>query len=190
MTGHARGPDEAVRAFVALELDAAARQRVAELTQRLRPLLPGARWVAVENLHLTLRFLGPSRPDALARIAPDLDRAAAACPPCTAPMPGLGMFPERGRPRVLWLDLALPEPILALQAACERAAVAAGFERESRPFRSHLTLARLRDGERPGPLPLPELGEARLERVRLFRSELRPQGPLYTVLGTFPLGRG
>jgi 2'-5' RNA ligase len=91
---------------------------------------------------------------------------------------------------VLWLDMALPEPVLQLQAACERAAVAAGFEPEARPFRSHLTLARFGDEERTPPLPRPDLGEARLERVRLFRSELRPQGPLYTALGTFPLGRG
>ena len=190
MTGRAGGRDEPVRAFVALEIDAGARERLAELIGGLRPLLPGARWVAASNLHLTLRFLGPSRPDALARIALDLERAAAACPPCTAPMLALGTFPERGRPRVLWLDMALPEPILALQSACERAAVAAGFEREPRPFRSHLTLARFRDGGRAGPLPRPELGEARLERVTLFRSELRPQGPLYTALGTFALGRG
>jgi RNA 2',3'-cyclic 3'-phosphodiesterase len=189
MTRRARD-DEAARAFVALEIDAAARARVAELMAKLRPLAPGARWVAVENLHLTLRFLGPSRPEALERIASDLDRATAACPPSTAPMRELGMFPERGSPRVLWLDIALPEPILGLQEASERAAVAAGFERESRPFRSHLTLARFRDAERPGPLPRHELGEAQLERVTLFRSELRPQGPVYTALRVFPLGRG
>jgi 2'-5' RNA ligase len=181
---------ESIRAFVALEIDAGARRRLAELIESLRPVIAGLRFVKAENLHLTLRFLGRSRPEPLARLARDLDRAAAACPPTAAPLGALGLFPPRGRPRILWLDVAFPQPILDLQEACERAAVVAGFAPEARAFRSHLTLGRFRAPARPPALPAVELGELLLERLVLFRSELRPQGPVYTPVEVFPLGRG
>ena len=92
------------------------------------------------------------------RCAPLLAAAAAACPPAEAQVAGLGTFPERGSPRVLWLGLAVPAAILDLQRACERAARAAGFEREERPFRAHLTLGRWRDRAPRPELPPADLG--------------------------------
>jgi 2'-5' RNA ligase len=101
---------------------------------------------------------------------------------------GLGTFPERGSPRVLWLGLAVPDTVLVLQAACERAAVADGFPREDRPFKPHLTLGRWRERDRRPELPEADLGAARVDTLVLFRSELRPQGAVYTPLARFPLG--
>jgi 2'-5' RNA ligase len=99
------------------------------------------------------------------------------------------MFPQRGSPRVLWLGLDVPPPVVDLQAACERAARAAGFEKEERPFRAHLTLGRWRESTpRPELLPA-DLGSTRLEALVLFRSDLRPDGAVYTPLARFPLGR-
>ncbi|MEE8217435.1 MAG: glycerol-3-phosphate acyltransferase, partial [Vicinamibacteria bacterium] len=86
---------------------------------------------------LWLRFLGSSSPKQIASLRPALVAAAAACGPARARVADLGTFPQRGRPRVLWLGIALPQPVLDLQAACEEAAVAAGFPPEARPFRSH-----------------------------------------------------
>jgi len=183
-------PGDGIRAFVALEIDEEARRHLAELIGKLRGTLRGLRLVQPENLHLTLRFLGPASPEALQRLAPDLEQAAAACAACNAALGKPGFFPPRGRPRVLWLDVSLPPPVMELQHACERAAVAAGFPAETRPFRCHLTIGRFRDAERPGAPPeLPPI-ELRLERLILFRSELRPQGPLYTALASFPLRGG
>ena len=178
-----------VRAFVALPLDAAALGRVAETVGSLRPRIAGVRWVRPEGLHLTLRFLGPSAPQALATIEPALRTAAAACPATVARLSGLGVFPERGSPRVLWLGVAVDSGVLALQEACERAAIEAGFTPEGRAFRPHLTLGRWRDRAPRPSLPDIELGESALDRLVLFRSDLRPSGAVYTPLGVFPLGR-
>lgn len=178
-----------VRAFVALPLDAAALDRVAETIADLRPRIAGIRWVRPEGLHLTLRFLGPSSPQALASIEPALRAAVAACPATVARVSGLGVFPERGSPRVLWLGLALDARALGLQQACERAAVDAGFAAEGRAFRPHLTLGRWRDRAPRPSLPDVDLGETVLDRLVLFRSDLRPTGAVYTPLGVFPLGR-
>ena len=112
---------EDVRAFVALELDAEVRKAIAELVAGLRPRVSRARWVRPEGLHLTLRFLGSSSPKQIASLRPALAAAAAACGPARARVADLGTFPQRGRPRVLWLGIALPQPVLDLQAACEEA---------------------------------------------------------------------
>jgi 2'-5' RNA ligase len=183
-----RGPR--IRAFVALETDHALRARVADLVVRLSRELTGLRWVSPGALHLTLRFLGPSAPEALDRLKPALREAAGRCPAAVVRAGPLGMFPERGSPRVLWLALELPASVSVLQQDCERAAVAAGFPPESRDFRAHLTLARWKDaGPRPA-LPEVDLGQTALERLVLFRSNLRPTGAVHTPIEVFPLAGG
>ena len=176
------------RAFIALRLDQEFKDRISETTRRLQERVNGVRWVSTENLHLTLRFLGASSRESLDGLEPALGAAAAGCPACEAEVSGLGMFPERGSPRVLWLGVALPETVFRLQEACEAAAVAAGFPPESRPFRSHLTLGRFREAAARPTLPSMALGLARLDTLVLFKSDLRRQGAVYTPLGEFRLG--
>ncbi len=178
---------ESVRCFVALDLGPAPREALRDLQARLRPRLGAVRLVRPEGIHLTLRFLGPSSPSRLERLRPDLAAAAAACPPCEVHVRGIGTFPARGSPRVLWLGIELPQPLLALQQACERAARAAGFEPEPRSFRAHLTLGRWRERASRPELPEVDLGRTRLDTLTLFRSELRPDGAVYTPLARFPL---
>jgi 2'-5' RNA ligase len=178
------------RAFVALELDDALHERLAALAAELRPSFPGLRFVRAQGIHLTLRFLGQSSPAQLERLGAMLAEAAAAYPATTAPVAGLGVFPARGSPRVLWLGIDVADPVLDLQAACERAAVRAGFEPEHRRFRAHLTLGRWRDRASSPALPAVDLGPTRLSTLTLFRSDLGPGGSLYTALGRWSLGGG
>jgi 2'-5' RNA ligase len=179
---------DVVRAFLALELDAELHERLARLVDGLRPRLPGCRFAPVENAHLTLRFLGPASPRALESIARALAPAAAECPAADVPLTGLGTFPPHGAPRILWLGLDLPPPMRALQAACEHAAREAGFEPETRAFRPHLTLGRWRDHVARPRLPEIEPATARVLRLVLFRSDLRPAGAVHTALHAFALG--
>jgi 2'-5' RNA ligase len=182
--------DGSVRAFVALDLDPRLREALGELQQRLCPALGGIRLVRPDGIHLTLRFLGPIRPEQIQALAPRLAAAAGACPPLEARVGGASTFPERGSPRVLWLGVELPPQALELQRACERAALDAGFEREPRPFRAHLTLGRWRDRAARPELPETDLGPTRLESLVLFRSELLKGGAVYTPLARFALGGG
>jgi 2'-5' RNA ligase len=182
-------PDH-VRAFVALELDARLRGAIGELQARLRLGLGRIHLVRPEGIHLTLRFLGSTTPRQIETLSPRLAAAASACPPAEVPVAGLGTFPEQGSPRVLWLGLEVPPAIRDLQRACERAALAAGFEKEDRPFRAHLTLGRWRDRAPRPELPRADLGATRLETLVLFKSDLRPGGAVYTPLERFGLGGG
>ena len=180
-----------LRAFVALALDAALRERLAAAVALWQPALPGLRLVAADNIHLTLRFLGPSQPPQLERLEPALATAAARSPKLRARVSGAGMFPERGSPSVLWIGLEAQPDLGPLQAACERAVRDAGFAPERRPFRPHLTVGRWRERLRERPT-LPELaiGETTLERLVLFKSELRPDRAHHTPLASFALSGG
>lgn len=153
---------------------------IGALMEALRPKAPGLKLLSPETVHLTLRFLGDSTGEQLACLAPKLEAAAAACPPAEVRIAGAGTFPERGAPRVLWLGIALPAPLLALQRACESAAVACGFTPEPRPFRSHITLGRWRDRARRPDLPAVDLGTVRLDTLVLYHSQLTPTGAIHT----------
>lgn len=177
-----------LRAFVALEVDDAIRTRLAAAIESLRPVFPGLRWVSPAQVHLTLRFLGHAHPPALEALHGSLAEAAAACPPASLPVSGLGVFPAGARARVLWVGIGLSEAIVDLQASCEAAASGAGFEPERRPFSPHLTLGRWREPARRPELPALDLGQARVERLVLFRSQMHPEGAVYTPLASFPLG--
>ena len=181
-------PSASIRTFVALELCRELREALAELVAALQPRVPRARWVRPEGIHLTLRFLGPSSPEQINDLRAALSAAALVCGPSEARVAGLASFPDRRRPRVLWLGVTLPGPILELQAACEAAAVATGFPPEARSFRPHLTLARFRERAPLPDLPSPDLGPTLLETLVLFRSDTGPGGASYTALHRVALG--
>jgi RNA 2',3'-cyclic 3'-phosphodiesterase len=183
----AEADEKLVRAFVAIELEDQTRARLAELMRSLHGVVTGARWVRPEGIHLTLRFLGYARRTVLDSLVPALRRAAEECPATRAVISGLGVFPEQGRARVLFVGIAVPPSILRLQEACERAAEAAGFEAETRAFRPHLTLARWKEPARRPSLPEADLGPASLDTLVLYRSQPGRTGSVYTPIETFAL---
>ena len=178
---------ERIRAFVALELDACLRQAIAGLQARFAGLA-GLRLVRPEGVHLTLRFFGWSSRGQLEEVTPKIAAAAAACAPFETRVNGLGTFPERGAPRVLWLGVEVPPSVLELQRACELAAREAGFGAEERPFTPHLTLGRFRERVRRPALEPVDLGETRIDSLAVYQSETRPGGAVYTPLLRVALG--
>lgn len=154
------------------------------------------RWVRLEGLHLTLRFLGPT-PDA--RIGTTTDavrRAAATATPFTLTIAGSGAFPPGPRPRTLWLGLADGAEAMAdLATRCGGALAEVGWAIDARPFRAHLTLARS-DGQAAGPLVAARLAAAvadqritaRIERIGLFESVTGGGPARYVPLDIVALG--
>lgn len=183
-----------MRLFVALDMDEAARRAVAALHGRLARRLDAAgghlRWVPPGQLHLTLAFIG------------DVDAAIgaavlAAMTPPFAERPfvlalgGLGMFPPRGAPRVLWIgSTAGGRETIDLQRAVADRLSATGVALDERPFHAHLTLGRWRashDRDRRAVADLADTGElARVEvdHVTLYESHLSPAGATHEPLVT------
>ena len=178
-----------MRLFVALSLPEDVRDELARLAHGL----PGARWVAAENLHLTLRFIGEVDAD----VAHDIDAALAAIrsPAFSLALAGIDRFGDRRNVRQLWVG-ADPQPALGrLQAKVEAAVVRAGLKPEGRKFKPHVTLARFKG--RPGP----KLGEYlshnalfrlppfEVSRFILYSSFLSSGGSIYTEEAAYDLTR-
>jgi RNA 2',3'-cyclic 3'-phosphodiesterase len=134
--------------FVAAPLPDEAVAVVAELVARVRANgVPGGgrdvRWVRLDGLHLTLRFLGPTPEDRIEAASEAVRSAAASAEPFDLALGGAGTFPPGARPRALWLGLTDGTATLGrLAGHVEEALVARGWPPEPRPFRAHLTLAR------------------------------------------------
>ena len=183
---------EPLRSFLAAELPLHARAQAQQAIEQLRKSIPDdVRWVSEERLHLTLKFLGNVDPDRI----PELIAAASARLQGVASfemkLGGLGVFPNARRARVVWLGVCAGGAELArLARKLDRAAGRIGVERERRPFRTHLTLGRLRQ---PGPVPINEVPcpEGRpflIEEIILYESRLSSTGAQYVPLARLPLG--
>ncbi len=182
-----------MRLFLALELPDLLRRALSELQDRLRRSEEGWRWVRPEGLHVTLRFLGEVAEERVPALSPLWSTAAAAAVATEIEVGGLGTFPPRGRPRVLWVGLhdGSGGSLADLAVALEDAARTAGFSPEERAFAPHLTLARAASGAAPH-RPRAEvgaLGTFPAREVTLFRSVPGRGGAVYTALARYPLGR-
>lgn len=188
-----------LRAFLACELPPALQDTIHNATDSLRRSLRDdlIRWVPAHNVHLTLKFLGDISPSSIELIEQMMLSEAAAFPAFDAQVEGLGCYPNERRPRVLWVGLKAPAELTSLQRAVEGAAARLGYEAEERGFSPHLTIGRVRQSASSSDLlkirgalegnQVGLLGTARINAIRLFKSELRPEGSVYTPLFSAPL---
>jgi 2'-5' RNA ligase len=182
--------DAPVRAFFAIDLDAAARASALGVLRVLREAPGGGavRWVRPEGLHVTLHFLGNierAQATPLARAVSEEVREIARF---DLALGAARLFPSVRRPRVVALDVKPAERVAELAAAVERGVTREGFEPEGRSFRAHLTLGRIRQGGGPDPSGVAAAGSSPVEEVVLFRSELSRSGARYTPLERVGLG--
>ena len=190
---------ERIRTFIAIELPPGVQQGLRRVQEQLQRFRPPVRWVAPDKIHVTLNFLGEIPAEEVPAAVEAALRAAAGAAPFEVEAAGLGVFPSPRRPRVLWVGLGGDLPALkALQAGLTRELAARGFPPEERAFSPHLTLGRVRQHAAPAELralgdkvadtSVPSLGRWRVERIVVIRSDLRPEGPIYTTLRAVPLG--
>ncbi|HUQ33364.1 MAG TPA: RNA 2',3'-cyclic phosphodiesterase [Pyrinomonadaceae bacterium] len=192
-----KGDQPSVRVFCAVELPLEVRERIAEAIARLREAAPGVRasWERTEKLHITLKFLGEIEQERVEALSNAAQRSASVNSPFTLKVEGAGAFPPRGLPRVLWLGIADSQGALTrLQKSLEDECAAEGFAREERPFRPHLTLARIR-----APQGARELAQLHQENnfepvefpvsdLTVLRSDLAPVGSRYTEISSHVFG--
>jgi 2'-5' RNA ligase len=187
------------RLFIAIGLPGEVRERIAALQREWQTHLRGnpVRWTPVEQIHLTLRFLGNVPSAAVPELEVALRRACRDAAGFELSAGGCGCFPHARQPRVLWVTVRGDvERLAALQTRVVRETQSWG-EIEAREFRAHLTIGRVTGAPPPAPgeisrcaqtLSESELGQWRVNEVLLMRSELSPQGATHTVLAKAPLG--
>jgi 2'-5' RNA ligase len=186
---------ELLRTFFAVEIGAAARRVAHDVALRLaaEPGGDAVRWTRAEAYHVTLRFLGPTRREQLPDLVAGVRGAAANAAPFALRLGALNGFPTPRRARVVVVDVEPAAPIAALAAAVEGAVVAAGFAPEERAFHPHLTLGRVRERHRRGPLLDATLGPREpapfdVASVVFFQSAPGPGGSRYSPLERISLG--
>ena len=190
-----------MRLFVGIEISLAVVTATIELIAQLRAasatLAPRTRitWVTAERLHVTVRFIGhvdEAKADAIrAVLEPPL-----ALHSFDLTVSGVGAFPPKGSPRVVWAGLtAGRDQLLTVERSVSERLAHAGVPREERPYRPHLTLARVREAAGLRSAPLVDalrdvsLGTTSVDAITLFESRLSPTGPTYVPLARTPLVR-
>jgi RNA 2',3'-cyclic 3'-phosphodiesterase len=192
-----------MRIFVALDIDAEIRERIARFIAEMRALAPDVRWVPPESLHVTLKFIG-EKPDLVVRQVQER-LASISGPSFDLSFRGCGFFPAAKSARVFWIGIEAGTGLAKLASQVEEALVGIGIPKEARPFSPHLTLARAGSGaprrrkddrsnkifatlqQKLIEMPAPEFGTMSAREFFLYRSQLSSQGSRYTKIARFGL---
>ena len=186
---------ETFRAFIAVDLPESVKSFLSEAQKALKRYGFRVKWIRPQNIHLTLKFLGDTATVDINKIAEAMRLAASECPGLSLAARGIGVFPNVRRPRVIWAGLdGQLETLADLQRALEAQLADLGFARDSRPFKSHLTLGRVKGKIAPDQIKTAmeklkgfESESFGINEIVLFKSELRPAGAVYTRVQTIAL---
>lgn len=185
-----------IRLFIALPLPNEVEHELGRLIGLFRPKTGAVRWVPAGNIHLTVKFLGDTEEKLVDQIGLAIDEVAAEYQPFAATIDRLGAFPNLRRPNVIWVGASAPvEPAAEIARKIEHRMHELRFPKEKRPFKAHLTLGRVKQGQSIG-----ELAEylaayrlipiaCPLDRLTLFKSTLTPGGAIYDRLHEAMLSR-
>lgn len=181
-----------LRTFLAIDLPSCLLDSIVKKQQAMKPELPFITWGKSENLHLTLKFLGDTPESKIPELQQVVAKAVKGIEPFVINLRGFGVFPDKWAPRTLWTGIEGDlEVLLDLTRKIETEVNQLGFPPEGKPFRPHLTLARIKKNQRATGKAIEKasmladpfiFGSLLVEQVTLFKSELRPTGSVYTKL--------
>lgn len=187
--------EKSIRAFLAIEPPAEIRKEIGNIQNNLKRLSPvNIRWVNPGGIHLTLKFFGNISETDIIAISGVTERNTQTLAPLHFEVKKLGLFPSQKSPRVLWIGLGGDTAsLLTLQKNLEQGFEECGFTKEERPFRAHLTLGRIKVPDKTGAIAKIvgdggdcTAGSFSASGLILFKSDLTPQGAIYTKLARFP----
>lgn len=185
-----------MRLFIAIPLPPQLKAQFNAIQREFRQLSVQVSWVRNSGFHLTLKFFGDIERSRIESIVSCMGKTAQGCAAFSVGIAGMGVFPHTSQPRVLWVGVqegALH--LVQLQRALETTLTQAGFAPEDRPFRPHLTLARLKhvDGRDAFEACVRRhtgdaFGRLSVTHIELLESQLLPDGARYATLAAVPLG--
>ncbi|MGD0883533.1 MAG: RNA 2',3'-cyclic phosphodiesterase [Thermodesulfovibrionales bacterium] len=183
-----------IRSFIAIPLSVSLKKGIAELLDELKQMNADIKWVPAENVHITVKFLGDVAEDALPAIEEALSKVSASQRSFTVKLSGTGFFPDKRRPRVLWIDIQEYQGLRELQDLVEESLISLGLKKETKNFSPHLTIGRVRTTknlsslvEAMETLKGRDFGNIEVRLLSLMKSELKPTGAEYKTLAEFNL---
>ena len=186
----------AIRSFIAIDLPDSLNEALERASIQLQNRLKGQpiRWVPVQNIHLTLKFLGDVSENNIPMIESIIRAEAAQHRIFEISVGGFGVFPNVARPRVLWTSVEAPDELINLQRRLDLESARLGYAPDQREFSPHLTFGRISRNASPKQVrrasdvlriyKIGFLGAARIDSVTLFRSDLGPDGAVYSKIHT------
>ncbi len=175
------------RAFIAVDLPSF--PALAALSRELQTSGGELKLVDLEQLHLTLRFLGTTDEEIVPRISEVMQASVRGIHPFPVGIVGTGAFPSAGHMNVIWVGLENAERLGRIAESIERELPPLGFAPENRPFSAHATIARVRGGRNRDRVRqvleahgAERFGEHTVDNIRLKRSDLTPKGPVYSTV--------
>lgn len=178
-----------IRSFIAIEVPSLIREEINKIINNFKPSGYPVRWVAKENLHLTLIFLGEVKEEFLVEVKSELSTVTQKVKPFEVNLQGLGAFPSQRSPRVIWIGTKLGElEIIDLQSKLEKSLVTVGYKPEPKKFHPHLTIGRVKGMIKEVNTIFETEYKSQSFKVKsvvLFKSTLRPEGPIYEKLQEF-----
>lgn len=185
-----------IRCFIAINLGDSLKDEIDNSITSLRKGDWDVKWVSSENLHLTLKFLGEASEDLIKNLQEKLSMITARHDPFEINLKGIGIFPDKGRPRVIWVNILDSDRLIKLQEALDKTTVSLGIKEDIRSFSPHLTIGRVRSQKGKDmllraieTLKDKNFGNINVNKFSLMRSVLKPTGAQYTTLAEFHLNK-
>lgn len=186
---------ESIRTFICFELPEEVRHHLRDLIIYLKTFGRGVRWVRHDGIHLTLKFLGSVEGNRIEEIAREVQAVSSSYQPFSIKLAGKGAFPNFNRPRVFWVGIDEPTgTIAAIQSDIEDRLATLGFKKEERKFSPHLTLGRVKFDDPSVRKIAGELQRMKMDQLEfsaneivIMKSDLQPNGAVYTPLEKIPL---
>ena len=185
-----------LRCFIAIGIPDPIKQEIGNLLDILRKYDVDIKWVALENVHLTLKFLGDTPEALLPGIRESILTIVSSYEPFYIKIYGTGVFPNKKYPKVIWVGIVNSEALVNLQGDIENSMSLLGYKKEDKAFNPHLTMGRVRNQR--GIFSIvneidifqdKDFGTFRSDRLKFMKSELKPKGPDYTCLFDMPFGK-
>lgn len=178
-----------IRTFIAVPVPVFVQENIGILESDLKQYRADVKWVPKENIHITLKFLGDVDETRVEELVETTQRTVSGLKPFTLSVKGTGLFPDRRRPRILWVGVDMEVDRLAdLAARIDEAAIGLGFEKERRKFSAHITIGRVRSGNRiqdcVDGMEKRQFngGSFEVREVAVMKSDLLKSGAVYTTL--------
>lgn len=178
------------RTFIAINLPSELKEKIGKMITKLKQNNPdyGIKWVAPENLHLTLHFFGDLNKKQITRAEEGIEEITKRADSFKMKTGDFGCFPNEERPRIIFIEVKDTEAIHLLIGQLEVMLQNLGFPVDTRPWQAHITLGRVKDHAKrktSGIELTPETFD--VGSVELMESQLTPEGSVYSVIKSFPL---
>ncbi|MBI1938787.1 MAG: RNA 2',3'-cyclic phosphodiesterase [Ignavibacteriales bacterium] len=184
-----------IRAFIALEIPAAALEKIIQIKNDNYNGYENVRWEPAEKLHITLKFLGDTEEKLIEKILGKLSTAVSSYNSLMLSFNEFGIFKREGKPKIFWVGLKPDDELKTLALDIENLCLESGFQKEKREFKPHITLLRVKGNEDFNALQ--NLSRLKFEpvnfsaeKITFYKSELKKSGSVYTELKSFYLKQG